>query len=370
MFQTPISQHGMNPASLRSFLTLLPRNLHLDKMRAKQQDATNSNANNADSNANHNATNTIQEDFTIMEENEEFDKDDNESNTNEERKDALLQNTWQYKLSVQKQRRAQYTSNSTSKASGKKEYCHSYDLSRRMMDQHPPNWMQQKMENGKLSIFNASNCSNGIMLYQQCVQHIMTTISQHPNGVLRLVFINTPILTISITLPLLQSYIRHHSLPVVILLSVRPWTIQSSLSQSQSIQSLISLRRTCDAVLTCEGFDAMTSPPPSEFSDLAGLCSLPKVALQSQAHFCDSTTTRRPPANRYGMKRDRRKVHIRMLHLPPEDFSKDGSSVGSGVRSGAGNLKKDKEGERKTALQPGLGCASNLRSKNAMSLDF
>lgn len=91
------------------------------------------------------------------------------------------------------------------------------------------------------------------------------------------------------------------------------------------------------------------------------------MALQAQNHFCDSTTIRRPPANRYGMKRDRRKVDIRMLHLPPEDFSKGGSSVGSGVRSGGGRVKE----EGRTALQPGLGCASNLRkSSNAMSLDF
>ena len=119
----------------------------------------------------------------------------------------------------------------------------------------------------------------------------------------------------------------------------------------------------------------MTLPPPPEFSDLAGILTIRKLALQSLSHFSDTTTNRRPPANRYGMKRDRRKMHIRMLHLPPEDFSAGGSSVGGGARSGAGKVKeKDNAGKTETALQPGMGCSSNQRSRKGSSstpsLDF
>ena len=312
------------------------------------------------------------DDFTIIEEDEDFDEGDDQNNT-DEKGDELLQNAWQYKVSVQKERRAQYSSSqrsSQSSSSARKEFCHSYDLSRRMEDQHPPNWRE---DGSGISIVDCSCCNgSGVHLYNKCLEHIFDTIQKKPNGVNRILFMNTPVIATSVALPLLLSYIRHNSLPVVILLTVRPW-VQSS-SQSRATQALISLRRTCDAVFTCEGFDATVLPPPPEFSDLAGLFSIRKMALQAQAHFADSTTNRRPPANRFGIKRDRRKVHIQMLHLPPEDFSAGGSSVGSGVRSGGGRpTKQQDEHKGKTALQPGLGCASNLPSKsssNAMSLDF
>jgi hypothetical protein len=46
---------------------------------------------------------------------------------------------------------------------------------------------------------------------------------------------------------------------------------------------------------------------------------------------------KRPLAERFGVKRDGRKLTTQLLHLPPEEFSKGGSST-SGVRSGGGNL--------------------------------
>jgi hypothetical protein len=68
-------------------------------------------------------------------------------------------------------------------------------------------------------------------------------------------------------------------------------------------------------------------------------------------------------------------MHIRMLHLPPEDFSAGGSSVGgSGVRTGGGKKddgkgKGSKSSNTGTALQPGMGCASNKKG-SANPLDF
>merc|ERR1712086_1043853 len=111
-------------------------------------------------------------------------------------------------------------------------------------------------------------------------------------------------------------------------MGIRPWTLLPKHSHY-----LTSLRRTSDAVFLCKGFAGTTSPPPPEFSDLAGILSIKKLAI----HSSDSITKTRPPSNRYGLKRDRRKLHVRMLHLPPEDFSKGGSSVGGGgARSGGG----------------------------------
>ncbi len=386
-----IQQHGMSVRALRSFVGLLPKNLHLEKSRGKSTPGT--------INVNDKVASTIaspittQRDFTIIEEEEDFDEEGegDGGDTTDEKGDEMLQNAWQYKVSIQRERRAEHaipTSSRSSPKAGSKVYCHSYDLSGKMEDQYPQNWGQ---ENSRISLINCScqQCSFlcckattrcSVNFFQNCIEHINETIGRYPNAVVRMLLMNAPVDVTAIALPLLLSYVRSRSLPVVILLTVRPW-IWSSV-QARSSQSLVSLRHTCDAVFTCEGFDAIVTPPPPEFSDLAGIFSIQKMALQSLSHFADSTTNRRPPANRFGMKRDRRKLHIRMLHLPPEDFSAGGSSVGSGVRSGAGRSPQNQQqqsGETasgsgsRTALQPGLGCTSNLKGKapsSALSLDF
>ena len=370
-----IQQHGMNVTILESFISLLPKNLHFEKARNKEKAsiAQSSESNQA-------SIGNAQEDFTIIEENEEDFEEEGENERidgSNERDEEILQNAWQYKLSVQRQRRAEHTSSTKSSGSStSKVFCHSYDLSGKLEGQFPDIWEEQR---GLISILDCSKgvdlrhhpqsmASAGVDLFKNCVKHINATLNTKPNGVVRMMIMNAPVNTTALALPLLLSHIRTHSLPVVLFLTVRPWVLAK---ESTQLQSLIALRRTCDAVFTCEGFDAVVTPPPSEFSDLAGIFSIRKMALQSLSHFADSTTNRRPPANRYGMKRDRRKLHIRMLHLPPEDFSAGGSSVGSGVRSGGGrpNQKHDDSKGKTTALQPGMGCTSNMPGKNT-SLDF
>ena len=371
-------QEGMSKRGLQAFLHMLPRDQHLDKARAKC-DAFAKKIETATAEA----TVSSLQGFGTIEEGDDFDEE--EEDTTDAGTDEGLTNAWQYKVSVQKERLGAPMSSKVS--SGSKAYCHSYDLSGKMEDQHSPNWLD---ENDHIAVANCacSKCptfscqqsrSCAIGFYQNCVKHIQEKVAERPNTVVRMLLMNAPVKTISIALPLLLSYIREEALPVVFLISVRPWlrpvTHSVSFSTTSYTQSLISLRRSCDAVFTCEGFGAMVSPPPSEFSDLAGILSIRKVALQALSHFSDTTTNRRPPANRYGMKRDRRKMHIRMLHLPPEDFSAGGSSVGSGARSGAGRPKEAdkavKESSR-TALQPGMGCSSNKRSTSstASSLEF
>ena len=53
-----------------------------------------------------------------------------------------------------------------------------------------------------------------------------------------------------------------------------------------------------------------------------------------------------------------------MLHLPPEDYSERGGSVGGGARSGGGIGDKSK----KPPLQSGMGCNSAIGGANP--LDF
>jgi len=398
---------GISPRALHEFLSkMIPRDLHLDKARAKSDAAAKQREEIIEASAASAAKSTLDGFGTIGEEGEDEEDDDFEEEAAEDKLDETgsdvagdegLTNAWQYKLSVQKKRSGTPLSSKSANNNGKgKVYCHSYDLSGKMQDQHE-GWVESNGTSNGISIINV-NCdssasqsqdlrSSAFELFQICRKHIEDQLTAKPSTVVRLLIMNAPAQKVAIALPLLLSHIRHHSLPVVLLVTVRPWIhpsgnipscISSTPSQSH-VQALVSLRRTCDAVMTFDGFAAMATPPPSEFSDLAGIMTIRKMALQSLAHFADSTTNRRPPANQYGMKRDRRKMHIRMLHLPPEDFSAGGSSVGSGVRSGAGNTSStstdsgssSKKG-RSTALQPGLSCATTMKpgGSSSSALDF
>jgi hypothetical protein len=357
-----ISHQGLSLSGVESFLNLLPRDLHLDKQRAKMSSKVNDGINHSNQVK---ARPVSHEPFAIIEEEDDYDQedenanDDNTSNNDASNKsDQGLQNAWQYKLSVQKERLGAPVDNARS-ISYEKTYCHSYDLSRRMRDQHD----EEITKNTQIETIRCNFKNNhrpfskedhqwGVHLYFRCMAQIKERLRRYPNTTIRLLLLNAPIRTASVAIPLILSYVRSNSLPVVLLLTVRPW-----INARSNMKHVVSLRRSCEACLTCEGFEAMVNPAPTEFSDLAGILSIRKMALQSLSHFADSITNRRPPANRYGLKRDRRKLHIRMLHLPPEDFSAGGSS-GSGQANNhvGGNMKSS--------------CSSNLKPNSSSSLDF
>jgi hypothetical protein len=382
---------------------MLPRDLHLDKARGKvlamekKLESIQAASDAISSTLDMDTILEVEDDY--LDDVEEYDAagtgaaavDDGDDN------DEGLTNAWQYKISVQRERMGApvlFTRSSSSGGAGSgKIFCHSYDLGGKMVDQHPDSWVYPN-ENPNMDFIDCAcvHCppfgcveskSCAVMFFQSCLSRIQQQIAQHPKTVIRLLLLNAPVKKMAMALPFLLTYIRQHSLPVVLFVTVRPWQqqTQSSIGSMSYTQSLVSLRRTCDAVFTCEGFSAMVSPPPPEFSDLAGILFLRKIALQGLSHFSDTTTSRRPPANRYGMKRDRRKMTIRMLHLPPEDFSAGGGSVGTGARSGAGKKTDQYLGTRSvhvhtesdmttSALVPGLGCASHIRPGTASSLDF
>jgi hypothetical protein len=356
------AQQGMSPLGIRSFLGKLPRDQHLDKDRAKSAAMVKKIESAAASQAH---VSSLQG-FDTIEEGEDFDEE--EAETSGTGADEGLTNAWQYKVSVQQERFGKpLQASSKNKNSASKVFCHSYDLSGKMEDQHDDNHLHDSVHIAMVDCGKQSlSCPKSI--YQKCAQNINEKIQQHPNTVIRMLFLNSPAKSMAIALPLLLSFVRENSLPVVFLLTIRPWlrpmTRSASFASTSSpsyTASLTALRRSCDAVFSCEGFSALVTSPPPEFSDLAGILSIKKVALQALSHFSDTTTNRRPPSNRYGMKRDRRKMHIRMLHLPPEDFSADGS--GAGTPEDAGHIPN------KTALQPGMGCSSNRQSKSS-SLEF
>ena len=90
------------------------------------------------------------------------------------------------------------------------------------------------------------------------------------------------------------------------------------------------------------------------------------------SHYTDTVNWKqRPLAERFGVKRDARKVTVQLLHLPPEEYSKGGSST-SGVRSGGGNSGggNDDGGVKKTDSTEGGGCSTAKHLGSNVSLDF
>mmetsp|Transcript_23200 Transcript_23200/g.35791 ORF Transcript_23200/g.35791 Transcript_23200/m.35791 type:complete len:499 (+) Transcript_23200:167-1663(+) len=317
-------------------LSSLPRNLHWDKKSSSGSSTTDTAK----------QTDELQQPpqrlpLEILEEEEGDDEP-------EEDAEAGLQIAWQYRQDVQKERSGHSVkSGSTSGSSSSRDiYCHSYDLSGRMNEQAPKDGSSVHIVNVPCGegYTHTQSRQCGIRMYKQILNHLKQHIGPHPNKVVRLLLHNATAATASVALPLLLTYIRSHKLPVVVMITVQPWNCRSTR------KSLVNLRRASDVVLQTQGFASRQEyPPPPEFRHLHGLLVLPKVSVVTAAtangggHFADLTTRNRPPAHVYGLKRDRRKLHIPLLHIPPEDYAGGGSVGGGGVRSGAGRPQPKKE---------------------------
>merc|ERR1712232_23186 len=112
----------------------------------------------------------------------------------------------------------------------------------------------------------------------------------------------------------------------------RPWLASSP-------KDIFSLRRICDASFKCDSFVSFEEPPPTEFDHLDGIFTVQNMALQTGHHFSNISLKHRLTTNRYGIKRDRRKVLLQLLHLPAQKDSHAGKTVD-------------------------MGCMANLTSKN------
>ena len=355
---------GATKTEILQFLETLPRNLHWDKQQ-KQKAQQEGNASNTM------LMETLEED----DEEEGDDDEDNEAAKNEEG----LKIAWQYRKNIQRERLGHDVSttksSTSSKSSGASDniYCHSYDLSGRLSEQLEDREGRATLEelahlNGIQCCDSGASCRSGrtcgFRLYQRLLTQLVSLLSgnQQPRKVVRLLLYHYKPEVLCVALPLLLTQIRLQQLPVVVLVSAQPW---KSASTNHS-KALLSLQRASDVVLQTEGFAARSLyPPPPEFRHLHGLLLIRKVSTVTSAtsigggHYADLTMSKRPPANIYGLKRDRRKLHIPLLHIPPEDHAEGGGSVGGGgVRSGAG---------RPASATASGGCGSgNQNSK----LDF
>eukprot|EP00574_Skeletonema_japonicum_P010733 CAMPEP_0201718128 /NCGR_PEP_ID=MMETSP0593-20130828/3698_1 /ASSEMBLY_ACC=CAM_ASM_000672 /TAXON_ID=267983 /ORGANISM="Skeletonema japonicum, Strain CCMP2506" /LENGTH=516 /DNA_ID=CAMNT_0048208345 /DNA_START=40 /DNA_END=1590 /DNA_ORIENTATION=+ len=341
---------GSTPEQLHDFILSLPRNLHLDKQRKSSQSkktGTNLESNRESISA------IIEEEEDDDEESE--DKVDDSQNKNEEG----LVNAWQYRKTIQDKRSGVGNRSANNMLSGSGVYCHSYDLSKRMMDQFRD---YSNDQNPLLTNTNIVDCSHplignttqqwndtnecqkrGISFFRCVWKHIQTLLGNNPNTVIRLFLQRLPIGIGSVAMPLLMAKIRKLNLPVVVLATIRPWKwIASPYNTCNQIDMLASLRNATDVTLSLDSFASLRAPPPAEFSLLQGILTVRKCAAFTVTHYTDTITWKRPLAERFGVKRDGRKLTVQLLHLPPEEFSKGGSST-SGVRSGGGNVSNDKK---------------------------
>jgi len=320
-----------------SLLSNLPRNLHWDKQKRKAESAGGGDS-------------TPGPSLAILDEEEED-------------PDEGLEVAWQYKKSVQQERSglgkaAQQAANRSPATGG--IFCHSYDLSGRMNEQKTVDEKQFIVDMNCPSDLE-SKYSQGLRMAASLMKLVETTMQEQKAT--RLLLYNVEIQSIAIALPFLLAFIRQQNLPVVVLVCTRV---------SSDLDSWYSLSRTADIVLSTEGFASrLEYPPPPEFRHLQGLLNISKVSSVTAAtangggHFADLTMSRRPAAYIYGFKRDRRKLHIPLLHIPPEDYAEGGGSVGSGVRSGAGKVASSDGAKRPNTGV--MGCASNV---SGSLLDF
>ena len=105
-----------------------------------------------------------------------------------------------------------------------------------------------------------------ILFFQKCLAEIQRKLAKHPNRVVRLLLLNAPIRMSAVMLPLLLGYILY---PFQFIARHYPCNSQTMILYVSlhipdifhiKMSSLISLRRTCDASFTCEGFDASLHP--------------------------------------------------------------------------------------------------------------
>jgi PAXNEB protein len=323
-------------------LDKLPRNLHLDQ----QADATYSTRAQLD---------------TLAEEDEE------QNERNDAENEGLVV-AWQYRKDVQEERLGLKSHSTLSSRTTTPTFCHSYDLHGRLGDQMD---VQERATLIPMACNSSASCADqdtanlrrhsGYSYYRQLVNVIQERLHSKP-VVIRLLFHHAEPSIMVVALPLLLHHVRQHKLPVVVMAAVSPSSGMAALSR----RSFLHLQRSADVVLSCDSFATRRQyPPPAEFHRLHGLLAVKRASTCTLAtcagHFADLTVEKRPAAVLYGLQRDQRKLHISLLHIPPEEYAADGSSVGtSAVRSGGGRPPSASSGH-------GPSCAS---SGGGSPLDF
>jgi hypothetical protein len=225
--------------------------------------------------------------------------------------DEGLTIAWQYKREVQEERGAARKDARKDAAANPSAgvFCHSFDLSRPMQPDllalsppalHP---LPPAALASPASLFLALHP----LLPQKNEPPLRLYLHAPPPG--------SPL---PAALALLLAHAREHSLPVALLILSRPHLCASP----RHLSAACHLRHAADSCVKVDSFAGLREPPPPEYKDYVGLLTVVKVG------GVGGYAPPRPAADRYGVKRDRRKMSLKLLSLPPEDHGKgSGGSV-------------------------------------------
>ena len=130
---------------------------------------------------------------------------------------------------------------------------------------------------------------------------------------------------------------------------------------SHSMQPLLIL---ADSAITVDSFAGKQSLVPYEFQEFCGFLVVDRV--QHLGTLC----AHRPRAFRFGLKRDRRKLHIEPLHLPPEESRAQGSAgtdarLEQRSRDRAERLRGEEQASPSALAPAPLPASASKNSKNS-----
>lgn len=224
-------------------------------------------------------------------------------------------------------------------------YCHSYDLSRRLQDSLRSSSLRVMRT---LDNFPTRVDANLQSQMEQLVAAISGIVQQSLDAVHR-IFIPQLFGVASLVNMEDEQNVRivtHALLTLKHIIRSSRSTLILSLPTTFLPSTLVSNVMTIsDTLVSVTSFAGKAKDVPAEFREFCGFLSIQKLQQVG------AIVSHRPQYERYGLKRDRRKLHIEPLHLPPEE-SRATASDTERIRGGG----------------VGLPCAVSLSGSG--SLDF
>jgi hypothetical protein len=294
----------------------------------------------------------------LQEEGEDENDEEEFEQAGQEDADKGLVVAWQYRSDVQQERlglaserQAAAKGPHTSRADAS-AFCHSFDLGNANLNSQMNVGEKVVMLPVLLAGPSLDEAAAAFRFARTIIQKMTELHERKPNRVIRLALVRVKLDVVAVALPLILAHVRSSNLPVVLFISIGSF---STHGKGFTAKWNRIVQRSADVVLEAESFVSRSLyPPPPEFRQFMGILKVHKASTTTMAatsgHFADLTSQRRPAANIYGVKRDTRKLHFSLLHIPPEEFAAEGSSVGrTAERSGAGIKPK----------QVSMGCATS-----------
>eukprot|EP01031_Cornospumella_fuschlensis_P037417 gene37417-45438_t len=228
---------------------------------------------------------------------------------------------WQYEKYLKAKQAAVPRANK----SGSLQFCCSYDLSKRMQPS-----LEQAIEVLSLDIHEASPSLSEMLqkMFEKIQQYVLSVVAEHPAAVVRVFVLNLE----SLFIAALDSPINQASTVARFMLKVKRFCWERRVLVSFSVAPaavpaavLDALQHACDTILGIESFSGRMHCVPYEFNRFHGFLVIHK--LQQYGMLAPHKLS----SSRYGIIRDRRKLIVEPLHLPPEESrafpaKEDGSS--------------------------------------------